>query len=141
MTALPPVGVASGPSPVAPFARTVPTVPRYGGSPHEQRSYGCGPWGHRGLVQGNREPSHIPLRTAKALGLRSLPVCVESVGGPSVRLSLTVVDPLGGASADVVLDADPESTVGDITGELAKHVGLSGSAQIIPIGAQRGMAA
>ncbi|MGW3287728.1 FtsK/SpoIIIE domain-containing protein [Streptomyces sp. NPDC001002] len=58
-----------------------------------------------------------------------------------MRLSLTVVDPLGGASADVVLDADPESTVGDITGELAKHVGLSGSAQIIPIGAQRGMAA
>ncbi|MFJ4783387.1 FtsK/SpoIIIE domain-containing protein [Streptomyces sp. NPDC088794] len=58
-----------------------------------------------------------------------------------MRLSLTVVDPLGGASADVVLDADPESTVGDITGELAKHVGLSGSAQIIPIGAQRGLGA
>ncbi|MDH6217773.1 FtsK/SpoIIIE domain-containing protein [Streptomyces pseudovenezuelae] len=58
-----------------------------------------------------------------------------------MRLSLTVVDPLGGASADVVLDADPESTVGDITGELAKHVGLTGGAQIIPIGAQRGLGA
>ncbi|MFC7257786.1 FtsK/SpoIIIE domain-containing protein [Streptomyces lutosisoli] len=55
-----------------------------------------------------------------------------------MRLSLTVVDPLGGASADVVLDADPESTVGDIAQELARHVGLGGGAQIIPIGAHRG---
>ncbi|WP_329546090.1 FtsK/SpoIIIE domain-containing protein [Streptomyces sp. NBC_01356] len=55
-----------------------------------------------------------------------------------MRLSLTVVDPIGGASADVVLDADPESSVGDITRELARHVGLGDSAQIIPIGAQRG---
>ncbi|MEV0211366.1 FtsK/SpoIIIE domain-containing protein [Streptomyces sp. NPDC050788] len=55
-----------------------------------------------------------------------------------MRLSLTVVDPLGGASADVVLDADPESTVGDIAQELARHVGLGDSAQIIPIGAHRG---
>jgi len=51
-----------------------------------------------------------------------------------VRLTLTVVDPLGGATADVVLDADPESSVGDIAKELAGHVGYSGGAQIIPIG-------
>ncbi|MFC9848389.1 FtsK/SpoIIIE domain-containing protein [Streptomyces sp. NPDC060223] len=51
-----------------------------------------------------------------------------------MRLTLTVVDPLGGANADVVLDADPESTVGDIAKELATHVGYSGGAQIIPIG-------
>ncbi|MDQ1038008.1 S-DNA-T family DNA segregation ATPase FtsK/SpoIIIE [Streptomyces sp. V3I8] len=62
-----------------------------------------------------------------------------------MRLTLTVVDPLGGASADVVLDADPESSMGDITKELAAHVGhsgdvgggvsgVSGGAQIIPIG-------
>jgi S-DNA-T family DNA segregation ATPase FtsK/SpoIIIE len=51
-----------------------------------------------------------------------------------VRLTLTVVDPLGGATADVVLDADPESSVGDIAKELAAHVGYSGGAQIIPIG-------
>ena len=51
-----------------------------------------------------------------------------------MRLSLTVVDPMVGASADVVLDADPESSVGDITRELARHVGLDGGAQIIPIG-------
>lgn len=54
-----------------------------------------------------------------------------------MRLSLTVVDPLGGASADVVLDADPESTVGDIAQELGRHVGLGDGAQIIPIGAHR----
>ncbi|MFD4477492.1 FtsK/SpoIIIE domain-containing protein [Streptomyces sp. NPDC058471] len=52
-----------------------------------------------------------------------------------MRLTLTVVDPLGGANADVVLDADPESSVGDIAKELASHVGYSGGdAQIIPIG-------
>ncbi|GAA5003267.1 FtsK/SpoIIIE domain-containing protein [Streptomyces siamensis] len=51
-----------------------------------------------------------------------------------MRLTLTVVDPLGGATADVVLDADPESSVGDIAKELAAHVGYSGGAQIIPIG-------
>ncbi|MGW7257001.1 FtsK/SpoIIIE domain-containing protein [Streptomyces sp. NPDC054834] len=50
-----------------------------------------------------------------------------------MRLTLTVVDPFGGGSADVVLDADPESTVGDIAQELAKQVGQSG-AQVIPIG-------
>ncbi|MEV7884218.1 FtsK/SpoIIIE domain-containing protein [Streptomyces sp. NPDC002817] len=55
-----------------------------------------------------------------------------------MRLSLTVVDPIGGASADVVLDADPESSVGDITRELARHVGLDGGAQIIPIGGHIG---
>ncbi|MDJ0464428.1 FtsK/SpoIIIE domain-containing protein [Streptomyces sp. H27-C3] len=56
-----------------------------------------------------------------------------------MRLTLTVVDPLGGASADVVLDADPESSVGDIARELARHVGHgAGGAQIIPIGSQRG---
>ncbi|MFE0513624.1 FtsK/SpoIIIE domain-containing protein [Streptomyces sp. NPDC058964] len=50
-----------------------------------------------------------------------------------MRLTLTVVDPFGGGSADVVLDADPESTVGDIARELVKRVGQSG-AQVIPIG-------
>ncbi|GHB56133.1 cell division protein FtsK [Streptomyces viridiviolaceus] len=53
-----------------------------------------------------------------------------------MRLTLTVVDPFGGGTADVVLDADPESTVGDIAQELAKQVGVSG-AQVIPIGHQR----
>ncbi|MEU4997425.1 FtsK/SpoIIIE domain-containing protein [Streptomyces sp. NPDC021622] len=58
-----------------------------------------------------------------------------------MRLTLTVVDPFGGATADVVLDADPESTVQDIAVELARQVGLGGAdggqgagAQIIPIG-------
>lgn len=50
-----------------------------------------------------------------------------------MRLTLTVVDPFGGGAADVVLDADPESTVQDIAVELARQVGHSG-AQIIPIG-------
>ncbi|MGW6531025.1 FtsK/SpoIIIE domain-containing protein [Streptomyces venezuelae] len=50
-----------------------------------------------------------------------------------MRLTLTVVDPFGGDSADVVLDADPESTVQDIAVELARQVGRSG-AQVIPIG-------
>ncbi|MDN0193569.1 FtsK/SpoIIIE domain-containing protein [Streptomyces sp. S.PNR 29] len=50
-----------------------------------------------------------------------------------MRLTLTVVDPFGGGTADVVLDADPESTMGDIAQELAKQVGASG-AQIIPLG-------
>lgn len=54
-----------------------------------------------------------------------------------MRLSLTVVDPIGGASADVMLDADPESSVGDIARELARQVGLGDGAQIIPIGGQR----
>ncbi|MGC5039459.1 FtsK/SpoIIIE domain-containing protein [Streptomyces sp. DT190] len=53
-----------------------------------------------------------------------------------MRLTLTVVDPYGGAAADVVLDADPESTVGDIAQELAKQVGHSG-AQVIPLGQPR----
>ncbi|GHA51277.1 cell division protein FtsK [Streptomyces anthocyanicus] len=57
------------------------------------------------------------------------------LGRTSVRLTLTVVDPYGGGSADVVLDADPESTVGDIAEELAKQVGVAG-AQVIPIGHQ-----
>jgi S-DNA-T family DNA segregation ATPase FtsK/SpoIIIE len=52
-----------------------------------------------------------------------------------VRLTLTVVDPFGGDAADVVLDADPESTVGDIAQRLAAQVGHSG-AQVIPIGHQ-----
>lgn len=52
-----------------------------------------------------------------------------------MRLTLTVVDPYGGDSADVVLDADPESTVGDVARELAAQVGLTG-AQVIPIGHQ-----
>ncbi|MXM62467.1 cell division protein FtsK [Streptomyces sp. HUCO-GS316] len=50
-----------------------------------------------------------------------------------MRLTLTVVDPFGGGTADVVLDADPESTVGDIAQELAKQVGATG-AQVIPLG-------
>ncbi|MBR8643166.1 cell division protein FtsK [Streptomyces tuirus] len=53
-----------------------------------------------------------------------------------MRLTLTVVDPYGGSAADVVLDADPESTVGDIAQELAKQVGHSG-AQVIPLGQHR----
>jgi DNA segregation ATPase FtsK/SpoIIIE and related proteins len=55
-------------------------------------------------------------------------------------LTLTVVDPLGGATADVVLDADPESSVGDIAKELAEHVGHGGGAQIIPLGHHQGAA-
>lgn len=51
-----------------------------------------------------------------------------------MRLTLTVVDPFGGVTADVVLDADPESTVGDIAQELAKQVGAHGGAQVIPLG-------
>uniref|UniRef100_A0AAU3I791 FtsK/SpoIIIE domain-containing protein n=1 Tax=Streptomyces sp. NBC_01393 TaxID=2903851 RepID=A0AAU3I791_9ACTN len=57
-----------------------------------------------------------------------------------MRLTLTVVDPLGGATADVVLDADPESSVGDIAKELAAHVGYDGGAQIIPLGHHQGAA-
>ncbi|MFF5159872.1 FtsK/SpoIIIE domain-containing protein [Streptomyces sp. NPDC000348] len=52
-----------------------------------------------------------------------------------MRLTLTVVDPFGGDAADVVLDADPESTVGDIARELAAQVGRGG-AQVIPLGHQ-----
>ena len=55
-----------------------------------------------------------------------------------MRLTLTVVDPLGGASADVVLDIDPASSVGDISRALAHHVGNGGGAQIIPLGGPRG---
>ncbi|MFJ9708581.1 FtsK/SpoIIIE domain-containing protein [Streptomyces sp. NPDC101234] len=63
-----------------------------------------------------------------------------------MRLSLTVVDPVGGATADVVLDADPESTVGDVARELARQVGpgfpdSNEGAQVIPIGAHRQQAA
>ncbi|CAL9476152.1 FtsK/SpoIIIE domain-containing protein [Streptomyces sp. Tu 3180] len=50
-----------------------------------------------------------------------------------MRLTLTVVDPFGGDTADVVLDADPESTVGDIAQELAAQVG-HGGARVIPLG-------
>ncbi|AJE83097.1 cell division FtsK/SpoIIIE [Streptomyces albus] len=50
-----------------------------------------------------------------------------------MRLSLTVVDPFTGSSADVVVDADPESTVGDIGRQLSEEVG-QGGAQVIPIG-------
>ncbi|MGW6211180.1 FtsK/SpoIIIE domain-containing protein [Streptomyces sp. NPDC055109] len=57
-----------------------------------------------------------------------------------MRLTLTVVDPLGGATADIVLDADPESSVGDIAKELAEHVGYGGGAQIIPLGHHQGAA-
>ncbi|MEU6278717.1 FtsK/SpoIIIE domain-containing protein [Streptomyces sp. NPDC047028] len=56
-----------------------------------------------------------------------------------MRLSLTVVDPVAGGSADVVLDADPETTVGDVAQELARQVGFGGQggAQVIPIGGPR----
>ncbi|QKW08462.1 cell division protein FtsK [Streptomyces sp. NA04227] len=50
-----------------------------------------------------------------------------------MRLNLTVVDPFSGSAADVVVDADPESTVGDIGRQLAQQVG-QGGAQIIPLG-------
>ncbi|QCX78416.1 ESX-1 secretion system protein EccCa1 [Streptomyces sp. YIM 121038] len=50
-----------------------------------------------------------------------------------MRLTLTVVDPIGGGSADVVLDADPDSSVRDIAAELARTAGRSG-AQVIPLG-------
>ncbi|WP_344295483.1 hypothetical protein, partial [Streptomyces synnematoformans] len=36
-----------------------------------------------------------------------------------MRLTLTVVDPLGGDRADVVLDAEAESSVGDVARVLA----------------------
>ncbi|MEC4016509.1 FtsK/SpoIIIE domain-containing protein [Streptomyces sp. H27-D2] len=55
-----------------------------------------------------------------------------------MRLTLTVIDPFGNVGADVVLDADPESQVRDLTSELARHVEQSGGARIIPIGSQRG---
>ncbi|MEU9975918.1 FtsK/SpoIIIE domain-containing protein [Streptomyces sp. NPDC051014] len=63
-----------------------------------------------------------------------------------MRLSMTVVDPVGGATADVVLDADPESTVGDVARELASQIGLGRPdgdevARVIPIGAPRGTSA
>ncbi|MEU8348521.1 FtsK/SpoIIIE domain-containing protein [Streptomyces sp. NPDC048845] len=60
-----------------------------------------------------------------------------------MRLTVTVVDPLGGANADVVLDADPESPIGDVAQELAQQVGVAlpvpaapragDGAQVIPI--------
>ncbi|MFC4033627.1 FtsK/SpoIIIE domain-containing protein [Streptomyces polygonati] len=49
-----------------------------------------------------------------------------------MRLSLTVVDPLRGDRADVVVDADPASTVADVARELGRTVG-GGGADIIPI--------
>jgi S-DNA-T family DNA segregation ATPase FtsK/SpoIIIE len=57
----------------------------------------------------------------------------------NVRLSLTVVDPIGGSSVDVVLDLDPKSSIGDITRELARHVSLEAGARIIPIGGHGGL--
>ncbi|MBW1601189.1 cell division protein FtsK [Streptomyces sp. JJ66] len=53
-----------------------------------------------------------------------------------MRLTLTVVDPLGGSRADVVLDADPESPVGAVAKELAQRVG-GGGAQVIQLGGER----
>jgi S-DNA-T family DNA segregation ATPase FtsK/SpoIIIE len=47
-------------------------------------------------------------------------------------LSLTVVDPLGGDRADVVVDTDPVSTVADVARELGRKVG-GGGAEIISI--------
>jgi S-DNA-T family DNA segregation ATPase FtsK/SpoIIIE len=49
-----------------------------------------------------------------------------------VRLSLTVVDPLGGDRADVVVDTDPASTVADVARELGRKIG-AGGAEIISI--------
>ncbi len=50
-----------------------------------------------------------------------------------MRLSLTVVDPFGGSSADVVLDAEPENLVGDVVLELAQRAGAVGGGQVIPM--------
>jgi S-DNA-T family DNA segregation ATPase FtsK/SpoIIIE len=47
-------------------------------------------------------------------------------------LSLTVVDPLGGDRADVVVDTDSASTVADVARELGRKVG-GGGAEIISI--------
>jgi len=49
-----------------------------------------------------------------------------------VRLSLTVVDPLGGDRADVVVDTDPTSTVSELARALGQKVG-GGGAEIISI--------
>ncbi|MGW4900844.1 FtsK/SpoIIIE domain-containing protein [Streptomyces albidoflavus] len=51
-----------------------------------------------------------------------------------MRLTLTVVDPFGGESTDVVLDADPEAPAGAIARELADSLGASGHGQVVPIG-------
>ena len=49
-----------------------------------------------------------------------------------MRLSLTVVDPLGGDRADVVVDTDPTSTVSELARALGQKVG-GGGAEIISI--------
>ncbi|MFI1094534.1 FtsK/SpoIIIE domain-containing protein [Streptomyces sp. NPDC020917] len=49
-----------------------------------------------------------------------------------MRLSLTVVDPLGGDRADVVVDTDPASTVSEVARALGQKVG-GGGAEIISI--------
>ncbi|WP_436737384.1 FtsK/SpoIIIE domain-containing protein [Streptomyces sp. BBFR102] len=51
-----------------------------------------------------------------------------------MRLTLTVVDPFGGESTDVVLDADPEAPAAAIARELADSLGVSGHGQVVPIG-------
>ena len=49
-----------------------------------------------------------------------------------MRLSLTVVDPLGGDRADVVVDTETTATVADVARELGRQVG-GGGAEIISI--------
>ncbi|ONK14085.1 FtsK/SpoIIIE domain-containing protein [Streptomyces sp. MP131-18] len=46
-----------------------------------------------------------------------------------MRLTLTVVDPVGGQSADTVIDAAPETQIGDLTPEFTRLVGSRFSQQ------------
>ncbi len=50
-----------------------------------------------------------------------------------MRLTLTVVDPLGGRSADVVVDAEPDTAVGEVVREVERRAGADGGAQIISL--------
>ncbi len=57
-----------------------------------------------------------------------------------MRLALTVVDPLGGGSADVVVDVEPQTSVGEVAREVERQVGVGGEggAQIISLVPGRG---
>ncbi len=57
-----------------------------------------------------------------------------------MRLTLTVVDPLGGGSADVVMDVEPQTAVGEVAREVERQVGAGGEggAQIISLLPGRG---
>ncbi len=73
-------------------------------------------WWTTPLLPGTRAAPRLPFGRAEPISSAGL--CAagwkrpQGLGRTSVRLTLTVVDPYGGDSADVVLDADPESTVG-----------------------------